>query len=139
MVFPVSSKGCGWFGWFASKKSLAPRDNQASPGLESQRFVAAEGDRSLYIGTPRPAFIDSGAAWQSPFDFAQGRIIGGYRTGTNAPCYRDAIRDSRIVTTSPTNPVTGLSTNGFFDCGSGKATWRSSILLPLLQRSLRDL
>jgi hypothetical protein len=37
-----------------------------------------------------PAFIDSGAAWQSPFDFApatagkQGRIIGGYRTGTNA-------------------------------------------------------
>jgi hypothetical protein len=40
MVFPVSSKGCGWFGGFASKKSLAPRDNQASPGLESQRFVA---------------------------------------------------------------------------------------------------
>jgi hypothetical protein len=37
-----------------------------------------------------PAFIDSGAAWQSPFDFApatagkQGRLIGGYRTGTNA-------------------------------------------------------
>ena len=32
-----------------------------------------------------------------PFDFAQGKLIGGYRTGINAACYRDAIRDSRIA------------------------------------------
>src|SRR5256885_6487240 len=35
--------------------------------------------------------------------------------------------------------VGALGTNGFFDCGSRKAAWRSSILLPLLQCSLRDL
>jgi hypothetical protein len=51
MVFPVSSKGCGWFGWFASKKSLAPRDNQASPGLESQRFVAPKATVLIYRNT----------------------------------------------------------------------------------------
>jgi hypothetical protein len=41
---------------------------------------------------------------RSPFDFApatagkQGKLIGGYRTGINAACYRDVIRDSRIAT-----------------------------------------
>src|SRR4029077_19404180 len=33
-----------------------------------------------------------------------GRLNGGYRTGTNASCCRDAIRESRIVTTSPHHP-----------------------------------
>jgi hypothetical protein len=32
-----------------------------------------------------------------------------------------------------------LGTNGFFDRGSRKTAWRRSSLLPLLQRSLRDL
>ena len=35
--------------------------------------------------------------------------------------------------------VRTLGTNGFFDCGFRKAAWHSSILFPLLQRSLRDL
>ena len=35
--------------------------------------------------------------------------------------------------------VGGLATNGFFDAGSRKAAWRRSTLLPLLQRSFRDL
>jgi hypothetical protein len=33
----------------------------------------------------------------------QDGFIGGYSTGINTSCYRDAIRDSRIITTSPTN------------------------------------
>src|SRR5204862_4259911 len=61
------------------------------------------------------------------------------RNGMSRTSYDDAIRDSRIATTSPTNPCEHLGTNGFFDCGSRKAAWRSSILLPLLQCSLRDL
>ncbi len=36
----------------------------------------------------------------SPFDFAQCRLIGGYKNGTSASCYRVAIRDSRIAVTS---------------------------------------
>ena len=28
----------------------------------------------------------------------KGKLIGGYRTGINAACYRVAIRDSRIAT-----------------------------------------
>jgi hypothetical protein len=39
----------------------------------------------------------------SSSDFAQDGFIGGYSTGINTSCYRDAIRDSRIITTSPTN------------------------------------
>jgi hypothetical protein len=75
-----------------------------------------------------------------PFDFAQGRLIGGHRTGTNASCCCDTIRDSRIATTSANKTlVDALGMNGLFDCGSRKAAWRSSILLPLLQCSLRDL
>src|SRR5437588_376299 len=52
---------------------------------------------------------------------------------------RDAIRDSRIAR-SPTNSWGFvLAPKGFFDCSSRKAAWHSSILLPLLQRSFRDL
>jgi hypothetical protein len=52
---------------------------------------------------------DAQATWlqrsveRSPFHFApatagkQGKFIAGYRTGINAACYRDAIRDSRIA------------------------------------------
>ena len=40
---------------------------------------------------------------------------------------------------SPTTRVGALGTNRFFDCGSRKAAWRSSTLLPLLQCSIRDL
>src|SRR5438874_6564183 len=57
--------------------------------------------------------------------------------------YRVAIRESRIPVFAnklvSTIRVGGLATNGFFDGGSRKAAWRSSILLPLLQRPLRDL
>jgi len=57
--------------------------------------------------------------------------------------YRIAIRDSRIATTSTTKntktPLDALGTNGFFDCSSRKTAWCCSSLLPLLQRSFRDL
>src|SRR3954469_743167 len=95
---------------------------------------------------PRPAFIDFGAPGTTrptctPATAGkQGRLIGGYRTGTNVSCYCDAIRDSRIATDFRQKlPMGALAANGFFDCGSRKSARRSSILLPLLQRSLGDL
>jgi hypothetical protein len=68
------------------------------------------------------------------------------RAGSALPkirSYRLAIRESRIPVFAnklvSTIRVGGLATNGFFDGGSRKAAWRSSALLPLLQRSFRDL
>src|SRR5206468_11983885 len=66
--------------------------------------------------------------------------LAGTRLAPTARAISDAIRDSRIATTSAQQtPAGALGTNGFFDCCSRKAAWRSSTLLPLLQCSLRDL
>jgi hypothetical protein len=51
----------------------------------------------------------------------------------------DTIRDSRIPAFANKLVWVVLALKGFFDCSSRKAAWHSSILLPFLQRSLRDL
>ena len=53
--------------------------------------------RRALPGTRRTATWLQRSVERSPFDSAQGKLIGGYRTDINAACYRDAIRDSRIA------------------------------------------
>ena len=79
--------------------------------------------------------------WHQRLDTARSTSLrAGLMAATGlAPTQRAivvGIRDSRIATIRQQTQVGVLGTNGFFDCRSGKAAGRSSILLPLLQRSL---